>query len=68
MNAQLGPFPPKPGEPLIIALTWDKEWKAAICTTMEVSGFGGTIREALESCARSIESTLLAFEKIQNTP
>jgi predicted RNase H-like HicB family nuclease len=65
---KLGPFEPPPGERLTIRVDWDKGWKAAICEEMEVSGFGTTVREALEACGRSIESCLLAIDRRDRAP
>ena len=46
------------GLPLTIRVDWDKEWKAAICEELEVSGFGETLDDALAAVARSIRSAI----------
>lgn len=50
------------GERLTIYLDWDKEWKGAFCKELLVSGFGGTIEEALAALASSINSTLASLK------
>ena len=54
------------GLPLTIRVDWDKEWKAAICEELEVSGFGETLDDALAAVARSIRSAIACKANVGN--
>lgn len=56
------------GKPLTITLDWDKDWNGAFCKELLVSGFGGTIEEALASLAISINSTLATLRSKTDGP
>ena len=55
------------GHPLTIKVDWDKDWCAAVCVELSVSGFGATPTDALESVARSIRSTIAAMSNNDST-
>ncbi|MCK9434374.1 MAG: hypothetical protein M0R32_06010 [Candidatus Cloacimonetes bacterium] len=50
-------------KPLTIKIDWNKDWCAAKCTELEVSGMGETPLEAFKAVSRSINSTIKAIEK-----
>ena len=56
------------GKQLTIKLDWDKAWKGAYCQELFVSGFGSTIKEALDSLAISIKSTLAILKRKPSGP